>query len=118
MSPSNPNGLNDFHLDYSKLDVILALKSLSTLKYSHIDVGATNDCFINGVGAKWYNYSNNDCDKVIFTPDEKQVSISFANLYAGADNCGSTGAGYTGNILTFTHGPPTIQLLVLEDLPL
>jgi len=68
VSPSDSNGLDDFYLDYSKLDVILALKNLSTLKYSHIDVGATNDCFINGVGAKWYNYSNNDGDKVIFTP--------------------------------------------------
>ena len=68
VSPSDSNGLDDFYLDYSKLDVILALKNLSTLKYSHIDVGATNDCFINGVGAKWYNYSNNDGDKVIFPP--------------------------------------------------
>ncbi|MDO8367818.1 MAG: hypothetical protein Q7T20_13535 [Saprospiraceae bacterium] len=106
VSPSDTNGLDDFYLDYSKLDVTLALKNINDPQYSHIDVTATNECFINGVGAKWYNYSNNDGDKVIFTPEEGQVSISFANLDSGADNCGSSGANNTGNIITFKHGTP------------
>jgi len=103
VSPSNPNGLDDFYLDYSKLDVTL---NLIDQTYSHIDTTATNECFINGVGAKWYNYDNDDGDKVIFTPGEGQVSISFANLDSGADNCGSSGSNNTGNIITFTHGTP------------
>ncbi len=106
VSPSDTNGLKDFNLDYSKLDVILALKNQTTPQYSHIDSTATNQCFIDGIGAKWYNYSNNNGDKVIFTPEENQVSISFANLDSGAGNCGSSGSNNTGNIITFTHGTP------------
>ncbi len=106
VSPSNPNGLDDFNLDYSKLDVILKLKDQNSPQYSHINVSATSNCFIDGVGAKWYNYSNSNGDKVIFTPSENQVAISFANLDSLSDNCGSTGANNTGNIITFTHGTP------------
>ncbi len=117
VSSGNPNGLNDFYLDYSNLDVILVLKAQNSPQFSHIDVGATNNCFKNGVGAKWYNYDNNDGDKVIFTTTENQVAISFANLDTLAYNCGSTGANNTGNVITFKHGTPANAIACPGGIP-
>ena len=108
-SIANPNFPYDpFNLDYKLLDVAVKLKRNSTPQYSHIDVVSTQGCFENGAGAYWYNYADTLGDKVIFTPSDSTVSISFANLAAGSPNCGSTGPGNTGNVIRFGElSPPS-----------
>lgn len=108
VSPNDPNGLNDFNLDYKNVDVIVRLKNQNTpFQFSHIDEVATTDCYTDGAGANWFNFSSNSGDKAIFTLTPNQASISFANLLAGNDPCGSNGPNNSDNIITFKHGTPT-----------
>jgi len=100
---SNNDPLLPFSLDYSMLDIKVNLQNLP--QFSHIDVAATESCFQNGVGAKWFGY-NNGANKVIFKPTDKSVKISFANLEPGSTQCGGTGPGNVGNVITFTYGTP------------
>jgi hypothetical protein len=106
-SIANPNFPYDpFNLDYKMLDVAVKLKQNSTPQYSHIDVVSTQSCFENGAGASWYNYADTLGDKVIFTPTDGTVSISFANLAAGSSDCGSTGPNNTSNVIRFAESSP------------
>jgi hypothetical protein len=98
---SDPNDPATFFLDYSKLDVHVRLRDNQAPQFSSIDATATNNCFINGTGANWHNYSNPNGDKVVFTPTKDEVSISFANIM-GADPCGATGQNGTGNKIMFS----------------
>ena len=106
---TRPGPLADFNLDYSNLNVIVNLNQNPPGQYSHIDVEATTQCFNSGIGAKWFNYNNGNGDKVIFTPSDTSVSISFANLAptsSGGTNCGTAGPNNTSNMITFTQGTP------------
>ncbi len=106
-SIANPNFPYDpFNLDYKMLDVAVKLKRNSTPQYSHIDSVSTQSCFEGGAGASWYNYADTLGDKVIFSPTDSMVSISFANLAAGSSDCGSTGPGNTSNVIRFAESSP------------
>lgn len=105
INPSDP--YPPFNLDYKLLDVKVNLNSLPALpQYSHIDVVATQNCFVNGAGAYWHNYSDPNGDKVIFDPTDKSVSISFSNLATGSPKCGNSGPGNTGNVIRFAEPQP------------
>ncbi|MBL7809566.1 MAG: hypothetical protein JNN28_17230 [Saprospiraceae bacterium] len=80
--PSEP----EHFLNYEKLDVIL---TLNNTQFSHIDVAATEECFKTGIGAVW-QMNPPTPNTVIFTPTEREVSISFDN--DGAPDCGVLGS--------------------------
>ncbi len=107
----NPNFPYDpFNLDYKMLDVAVRLKNNNTPQYSHIDSIATQNCFENGPTSSWFNFNNPNGDKVIFTPTEKDVSISFTNLDLNSPACGSSGPNNTDNIITFSDpNPPSVS---------
>ncbi len=98
-----------FNLDYKMLDVAVKLKNNGTPQYSYIDVVSTQTCFENGAGASWFNYSNPDGDKVIFTLfliiPIVQISLSISSPAARETSSPSTPSSATPPTAT-THCSP------------
>jgi hypothetical protein len=93
----------DFDLDYSNLDVKVNLHNTGSNQRSYIDVSSTDQCFKNSPnGTKWSDYSNSDGDKVLFTPTEKSVDISFQNMNS-SDHCGTVTSGGGTNKIPFSY---------------
>ncbi|MDX2279461.1 MAG: T9SS type A sorting domain-containing protein [Saprospiraceae bacterium] len=93
----------DFDLDYSDLDVKVNLQNTGSNQRSYIDVNSTKTCFENSPnGINWSAYSNTDGDKVIFTPTEKSVDISFKNMNS-SDHCGTVTSGGGTNKIPFSY---------------
>lgn len=106
ISPSN-DPPQPFNLDYSMLDVNVSLVQTSTPLYSHIDMAATQNCFVTSSnGANWNNFNEPNGDKVIFTATASGVAISFANIDEDSPNCGYAAQNGTNNIIRLTPGQP------------
>jgi len=101
---SQNDPLDPFDLEYDMLDVAVSLQN-QIPQFSHIDVGATQACFENGVGIKW-NYNSDDGNKAILELTDRSASISFSNLAPGSPDCGTELQNGTGNVITFTYSPP------------
>jgi hypothetical protein len=110
-----PSGdpLVPYNLEYEMLDVTL---NLNNTAFSHIDVAATQACFVSGLGAKWQlNPTPPTGNKAVLEATDKSITISFANLEPGSPDCGVQLPNGTGNVIKLSY--TDVPSALVEDCP-